>query len=219
MAFSTRIEKWETFPSSSFPRAFGSLLKHSERAGPHAASSKPIFRLPFHGVAGMIPRSTTVWSTPGNARPHVLPNPIHSADMSWSRSISGLVILVSPGIWLVSITPAGVPSLPAVVREESSDLLRLREEGNRLFAAQRYERASEIYDRGRRESLGRRQIRPAVRFLNNLAGCQFALFRYQKAVELYLEAQRLARPIRFAEMLGMISLNLAGIYLQMGDAG
>lgn len=33
-----------------------------------------------------------------------------------------------------------------------------------------------------------------------------------------MEARRLARPIRSAEALGAISLNLAGIYLQMGDA-
>lgn len=139
--------------------------------------------------------------------------------MNWCRSISGLVILASLGGWLVSRTPSEGPSSPSRVRSEPSDLVRLREEGNRLFAAQRYEEASEVYERGYRESLGHRQVRPAIRFLNNLAGCQFALFRYQKAVELYLEAQRMARPIRFAEMLGMISLNLAGIYMQMGDAG
>ena len=139
--------------------------------------------------------------------------------MSWSRSISGLVVLVSLGGWLVSRTPTGGPSSPSRLRSEPPDLLRLREEGNRLFAAQRYEEASGIYERSYRESLDRRQIRPAIRSLNNLAGCQFALSRYQKAVELYLEAQRLARSIRYAELLGAVSLNLAGIYLQMGDAG
>ncbi|MEK7750925.1 MAG: tetratricopeptide repeat protein, partial [Acidobacteriota bacterium] len=138
--------------------------------------------------------------------------------MNWCRPISGFVVLVSLGGWLVSGTPPGGPSSTSLALPESPDLARLREEGNRLFAAQRYEEASGIYLRGYRESLGRRQIRPAVRFLNNLAGCEFALSRYQKAVELYQAAQRLARPIRFAEMLGMISLNLAGIYLQMGDA-
>lgn len=139
--------------------------------------------------------------------------------MSWSRPISGLVVLASLGGWLVTRTPAGGPPSPSGVWPEPSDLVRLRAEGNRLFAAQRYEEASAIHERGYRESLGRRQIRPAVRFLNNQAGCQFALSRYQKAVELYLEAQRLARSIRYAEALGMMSLNLAGIYLQMGDAG
>ncbi len=107
--------------------------------------------------------------------------------MSWCRPMSGFVILVSLGGWLVSRSPSEDPSSPSRARSEPSDLVRLREEGNRLFAAQRYQEASEVYRRGYRESLGSRQVRPAVRFLNNLAGCQFALFRYQKAVELYFK--------------------------------
>jgi CHAT domain-containing protein/tetratricopeptide (TPR) repeat protein len=97
--------------------------------------------------------------------------------------------------------------------------VRLREPGNRLFAAQRYAEAAEVYERSYRESLRRREIRSAARSVNNLAGCRFALSQYREAAGLYLEARRLARSIRYAELMGATSLNLAGIYLQMGDAG
>ena len=41
----------------------------------------------------------------------------------------------------------------------------------------------------------------AIRFLTNMAGCEFGLSRYQRAAELYLEVRRLAQPARFAEAL------------------
>jgi CHAT domain-containing protein/tetratricopeptide (TPR) repeat protein len=121
-------------------------------------------------------------------------------------------------MWLIRRPAPPIPSGSPAAQTEPADLVRLRGAGYQLYLAQRYAEAAETYERGYRESLERRLTWPALRFLINLAGCRFALSRYQEAAELYLEARRLARPMRPAEELAIISVNLAGIYLQMGDA-
>ena len=131
------------------------------------------------------------------------------------------VALVLMASWLaigIGRTGAWVVPVRTLRSQEPVGLTRLRDSANRLWMAGEYEKASGLYRQGYERAVGRRETASAVRFLNNLAGCRFALSQHQKAVEEYLEARRLARSIGFTELLGTISVNLAGLYLNMGDA-
>lgn len=122
-------------------------------------------------------------------------------------------------LFVIPRQPSENPTLKtAQERIEPAEFATLREAANKQWMGGNYEEAARIFESGYRKALARRETVSAVRFLNNLASSSFAMAQYQKAIGEYLEARRLARSIHYAEMLGTISANLAGLYIQMGDA-
>ncbi|MGC8794017.1 MAG: tetratricopeptide repeat protein, partial [Bryobacteraceae bacterium] len=105
---------------------------------------------------------------------------------------------------------ASQPGLPG-------DLKQLWHAGANLFAGGRYEEAGAAFEAGARASAARGDERSCAQFLNNLAGCRLARFRYREAVQIYLEARRLAERRRDWKTAAIISSNLATVYAQMGD--
>jgi len=59
----------------------------------------------------------------------------------------------------------------------------------------------------------------ALRLLSNTANCWFALARYRRAMEAYLEARALAKRTHDWEMFGGLSANISSLYLQTGEVG
>ncbi len=99
-------------------------------------------------------------------------------------------------------------------RKASEPALReLRASGNSLFRQREYLLASEVYASGYQTAIRTGDRSSALRFLNNLAGCQFAMFRYREALKSYLEARRLARALNDTEMVAAVSTNLSSLYL------
>ncbi|MFN7993092.1 MAG: CHAT domain-containing tetratricopeptide repeat protein [Bryobacteraceae bacterium] len=101
--------------------------------------------------------------------------------------------------------------------EEPRDLTALRESGNKLFGAGRYSDAAAVYESGYEIAKKRGELRSAVRFLNNLGSARYLLFQYHQTAKAYLEARNLAEHSGEWEAFGALSLNLASIYLDMGE--
>ena len=57
----------------------------------------------------------------------------------------------------------------------------------------------------------------AVRFLNNLGGCRFALHQYQEALQTYLEARKLAEASRNNVAAGELDFNISSLYSHLGQ--
>lgn len=93
-----------------------------------------------------------------------------------------------------------------------------RARGTQHFQAGRFEQARADYEAGYRAALTGGQTAAAIRFKVNVGSCRFAASEYQEAVVEFLEARRLAREAGDRVGLGAISINLSGIYLQLGDA-
>ena len=86
-----------------------------------------------------------------------------------------------------------------------------------LFESGRFVEAATTYEALYRRARQANDLPTAVRALNNLAGCWFALFRYRQAADAYLQARQLAENQRDWEVAGTVSLNLSSLYLQMGE--
>ncbi len=101
--------------------------------------------------------------------------------------------------------------------DEPPKLRELRRQGNALLRASQYPRAISIYENGYREAKRRGSLRSAVRFLNNLGGAYYQLFRYRDAIRTYLKARDLASLQGDRETLGAIAVSLSSLYFDMGD--
>jgi CHAT domain-containing protein/tetratricopeptide (TPR) repeat protein len=113
--------------------------------------------------------------------------------------------------------PAVAPPPQDAAAREPADLRDLRRRGNDLFLAGQYIRAARIYETGYRAALNRKQLGPAVRFLNNLGSAHYQLFQYRKALQAYLQARSVADRIGDKETAGAICFNLSSLYLGMGQ--
>ncbi|HVX66350.1 MAG TPA: CHAT domain-containing protein, partial [Bryobacteraceae bacterium] len=77
--------------------------------------------------------------------------------------------------------------------------------------------AAHAYRRGYEQAIGQGESRSALRFLNSVGAAWLAALEYRDAARAFLEARRLAASQHDLEMDGVISLNLASVYLQMGE--
>src|SRR5258708_3556521 len=100
---------------------------------------------------------------------------------------------------------------------ERPELFEMRQSGNVSFRAGQYLQAIRIYERGYETASRRGESRSALRFLNNLGGAQYKIFRYRDAIKAYLEARDLATSQRDFETLAAIYNNLSSLYDQMGE--
>ncbi len=100
---------------------------------------------------------------------------------------------------------------------ENSQLNALRNRATALFDAGNYVEAARAFRRGHDEADRQGESRSAVHFLNNEGGSWLAALQYRNAARVFLEARRLAQSRHDLEMDGVISLNLASLYLQLGE--
>lgn len=117
---------------------------------------------------------------------------------------------------LIAASVLGSPSakpLPVAPPVPDSDAAR----AYRLYASGRFAQAATLYEQAYRRGMQEGNRRQAVRYLNNLAGCRFAGFQYAGAMETYLEARRLAVAASDYETQGAVAINIASLYLQMGN--
>lgn len=97
------------------------------------------------------------------------------------------------------------------------ELRALSQRASSLFAAGDYLEAAESNRKGYAEAKAQGDPRLALRFLNNLGGCWFALSHYRRAMEAYLEARVVAERLGDREMFGALSMNISSLYLQIGE--
>ena len=100
---------------------------------------------------------------------------------------------------------------------EPIPLVELRKKANRLYTEGAFNAAAELYADGYQRSLSAHAWNSAIVFLNNLAGTEFATYRYRAALDAFLKARKLAQDHKGATNLGAICFNLSALYLAVGD--
>lgn len=137
--------------------------------------------------------------------------------MKTSQSLAPALILTVLLLFVQSSTRGVSHPRIRVDKEEAPELIKLRREGNALFRRGEYIRAIQTYEKGYGEARLRGNPRSAMRFLNNLGGAHYRMFRYRDAVHAYLEARDLATSQGDRETLGALDVNLSSLYFEMGD--
>ena len=102
-------------------------------------------------------------------------------------------------------------------REEAPELRELRHQGNAALRAGEYHQAIQTYEAGYQKAERSGNLRSAVRFLNNLGGAHYQMFRYRDAIQAYLQARDLAASQGDKQTLGAVAFNLSSLYFDMGD--
>jgi CHAT domain-containing protein/tetratricopeptide (TPR) repeat protein len=118
-----------------------------------------------------------------------------------------------------SVNPR-IPDAPAPGQTrfaEQPALAAIRARGVALFQSARYVEAGEAYRHGYEQAVKLGEPRSALRFLNDTGAALLAGFSYRDAVQVFRNARSLAEQLQDGEMSGVISLNLASLYLQMGS--
>jgi tetratricopeptide (TPR) repeat protein len=100
---------------------------------------------------------------------------------------------------------------------ESPAFSTIRSHAAQLFQSGRYVEAAAAYRRAYEKATREGESRSAVRFLNDGGAALFANFGYRDALRAFLDARGLAAKVGDREASGMASLNLASLYLSMGD--
>lgn len=135
-----------------------------------------------------------------------------------SRSPVAPALILTLALLLVQSSTRGISNpKERADNEEGPELRELRHQGNALFRAGEYLRAIRLYENGYEEANRRGSLRSAVRFLNNLGGAHYKLFRYRNAIQAYLKARDLATSQGDRETLGALCFNLSSLYFDIGD--
>ncbi len=109
------------------------------------------------------------------------------------------------------------PRIRVLSQQTRSTLTEQWWQGNKLFQAGQYQKAARIFEKGCSEAKQAGDLYMAVRFLNSLGSCQYAIFQYREAMKAYLEANRMAEKTGDWKMAAAISSNISSVYAQMGD--
>jgi len=137
-----------------------------------------------------------------------------------TKAVLVCLLLLSP-----SIGTARKPAANSAGEERSeyrdkpvaSELVALSERAKSLVQSGEYIQAAEVNRKGYAEAMARGFPGAALRFLNDVGNCWFALSRYQRAMDAYLEARKLAEQIGDWEIAGALSMNVSSLYLQAGE--
>lgn len=99
---------------------------------------------------------------------------------------------------------------------ESPQLRKLRTRANHLLREASYERAAELYRAGVAASRSNPCKQSAVRLLLNLGSANYKMHRYGDALRAYIDARQFAGIERERDYVGISSVNLSSLYLQLG---
>jgi len=100
---------------------------------------------------------------------------------------------------------------------EKSAFSSLRSRAAELFRGGRYVEASRVYHGAYEQAMREGEYRSAAHFLNDGGAALLSSFSYREAMRVFLDARRLSERQGDRETGGMASLNLASLYLLMGD--
>jgi CHAT domain-containing protein len=127
-----------------------------------------------------------------------------------------LLLLPAMGGWNARV-PSRAKLLGFHEFSEKPDLAALRVRAAALFHVAKYTDAADAYQLGYREAVKQGETASALRFLNSVGAARLAGLRYRDAARVFLHARQLAASRRDWEMAGVVSLNLATLYLEMGN--
>ncbi len=134
--------------------------------------------------------------------------------------ISNYLVLLLPLLAIGSCTlyrAARIAPQSTGVVTSSATLKSLRENAFKLVIAVDYESAIAAYARARHQALDESNLPLAVQFLNNIAGCYHAQYRYREAIQYYHKAVEEAKAHKLKAMESTAALNLSSIHLAMGE--
>ncbi len=100
---------------------------------------------------------------------------------------------------------------------EKSAFSFLRSRAAELYRGGRYVEASRLYHEAYEQAMREGEYRSAAHFLNDGGAALLSSFSYREAMRTFLDARRLSERQGDRETSGMASLNLASLYLLMGD--
>jgi len=100
---------------------------------------------------------------------------------------------------------------------EKSVFSTLRSRAAGLYRGSRYVEASRLYQAAYDQAMREGEYRSAAHFLNDGGAALLSSFSYREAMRSFLDARRLSEREGDRETSGMASLNLASLYLLMGD--
>lgn len=123
-------------------------------------------------------------------------------------------------MWMTGSRPpaaiaTGIPGSGRWWGSEASK--EIRKAGLKCSAAGDFACAGKFFEQGYEEAKRRGDVAASERYLSSIAGCRFAQFRYADALELYLQARKLAAATLDREELGAIAFNLSSLYTQVWD--
>lgn len=96
-------------------------------------------------------------------------------------------------------------------------VVSLKSNADALFRNGEYLKASRLYRRAYQQAMREGDPNGAALRLNDAGAALLAAFAYRDAMGAFVEARGLAERLGDRETGGMVSLNLASLYLQMGD--
>lgn len=127
------------------------------------------------------------------------------------------------GVLLVlaaTLALTGAPQSPSTRHHANTmdaGLKRIRNEADREYQSGRFKEAASKYDRGYQMALADGDLFSATKFLNNVGAAHLVAFKYQDAINAFLECRKLAKSQGDAETATIIDFNLAAVYLQLAD--
>jgi tetratricopeptide (TPR) repeat protein len=133
--------------------------------------------------------------------------------------VSLLSIIPLAGTLVRCVPPPRPPPLATSGQKTvRKDLLTAQlEQSRKVSRTGDFHDAAALFQQGYRDALGAGEPQIAVRFLNNLGGCQFALHQYQEALQTYLEARKLAEASRNNVAAGELDFNISSLYSHLGQ--
>jgi CHAT domain-containing protein len=99
----------------------------------------------------------------------------------------------------------------------SADLVNLARAATDAWYRGKLEESERLFREGYRRSLNYRSTRGSLRFLNGVASCQLAAYRYRLALESYSRVRTLAFHSGDLEIAALASFNISSVYLQLFD--
>lgn len=129
------------------------------------------------------------------------------------RSFALLVVLCSVGLSTPN-SPLNTRDLP----RSAEKLAALRQQGFELYSRHQYQPAIVIYSAAREEAIRSGENIQAVLFLNNIAGCHFALTDYIEAMRNFQAARDESRRHQLIDLETLAAYNMASIQLSLGRA-
>ena len=125
---------------------------------------------------------------------------------------------------LVGTLPRSVPKSwaipPAPTKESSTNEARyqaLSAEGVQLLRQGRYAAAHELFESSRQTAIAARRTDLTARAIGNIAGSEFGLHAYRRALHSYLEARRIAESVRDKNAVAVYDANIASLYSYLGE--
>ncbi len=124
-----------------------------------------------------------------------------------------LPLLVLAG-WVSHPGPAARPK--SLNEDPSAFHARLASIGA-VYRAGHYQEAGALYQQGYDAALRSGDLGYAGRFLTNVGACRFALHEYRSALDVFVEARRLAEAAGDLATAGALDTNISSLYGEMGD--